>query len=164
MDILTYDFDVYNRHVTLYFENGQHLKVFLNQDSGKIYMRPKIGSAFGVYHKGIYLGHSDKGQQIMIHNHSTPGRAVITTWEDFVQNQSSFLDDKICSNAPIERLKIALGNVLQREPYALLNNSCQTFVNETCTNERKNDDTAKVLVGLAATGLIIAGLSALFGD
>ena len=161
MELIDYSIDTFNQCVTLFYDNGNSVKVNLNQDSGNIYKRPKINSVYNIDHKGIYVGYSEYGEQIMVHNHYLPGRAVVTTWEGFLQNQTFELDQKVCTNDPITRIAIALQMVLDRTQYDLLTHSCQTLVNESCTNEKKNDDTEKVLGGLALTALLIAGIAAL---
>ncbi len=100
----------------------------------------------------------------MVHNHINPGRAVVITWDHFPQNEATYIDDKFCLNDPMTRIKIALDKVLSREPYDLINNSCQTLVNEACTNERKNDDTGKVLFATLGVVLGVALLGSLMED
>jgi len=166
MELTYFQFDRNYNFVDLYFDNGTSLRVKFNALTGKIYKRPKIHSVLRhlIDHKGIYIGTSSNGTHILVHNHISPGRAVLVTWDEFAENEKVSLDNKVCSNNPIQMVSIALQKVIDREPYDAINYSCQTLTNMTCNNQRKNDDTERVIGGVLVSVALVAIIGGLFGD
>lgn len=162
--LLTYD--LYQNCIDLHLASGRTMRLYFNEWSGKIYKRPKIDPILKYFidHKGLYIGADENGVHYIIHNHVSPGKAVLVTWDTFAAGEKVSLDNKTCTNHPTEMISIAFDKLLSCEPYDALSNSCQTLVNEACTNERKNDDTGRVVGGILLAFAAAAILDSIFRE
>jgi formyltetrahydrofolate hydrolase len=88
----------------------------------------------------------------------------VVTFEQFANELKVYEDDKECSNKPIERVKIALNDVMLNKPYDLLINNCQTLTNKACNNVSKSDDGLNVLLITLFATLLIVIIAAVIGN
>ena len=131
-----------NGYVHLWFSDGNYICVCLDEVSGKIITRDKVGGS--IQHTGIWLGKNHQnGQGYVIHNHPLPGYAHITTTEDYAQGQIIRLKETVCVNAPMTVIQVGLNHVLEKRKYRLLSDNCQTLVNSACNNKGFSEDVTK---------------------
>ncbi len=131
-----------NGYVHLWFSQNRQICIRLDNLSGKIITRNKVGG--NIQHTGIWLG-SDcaTGQEYVIHNHPFPGYAHITTKEEYAQGEQIRLKETVCINAPLDVIQIGLNRVIERRKYRLLSDNCQTLVNSACNNKNYSEDVVK---------------------
>jgi hypothetical protein len=166
MRLQSYTLDRTRNLLHLYFAEAYHI-VYLNKYTGNIYKREKNHAILRhvVDHKGLYIGALNDGTHIFIHSHIDARCAELVTREEFAQGIKVELDTtKNCTNHPYDMIESALQQVLSGEPYNLKSNSCQTLVNQACTNQRKNDDTARVVVGVIGVAVLVAVIDSFFND
>jgi hypothetical protein len=150
--------------VDLYF-NDRTVRINFNEWTGNIYKRSKLHPIlkYFVDHKGLYIGQLNDGTHLLVHNHVDPGTAAFVDWQNFAGNQQVLPDLKACTNTPEEMVTIALQQILNRKPYSIPDSTCQTLVNQACHNERKNDDTGRIIGGALLLFAISGALNSLFG-
>lgn len=160
MKISGYNLDPLNRYVVITLITGKAIRVTFNSNTGLVCAREKKDSLlrYFIQHKGLYIG-TWKNKDIIVHNHIDAGSAEVVTLEQFAYGIQVYIEDKVCVNDPIERVKIALYDAYLKIPYDLLTNNCQTLTNKACINVARSDDFPKVVLG----GLVFASVFALFG-
>lgn len=157
------NYKVFGNTIRLDFTNG-HVCVQLDENSGKILTRNKVGTFRSIQHTGIYLGKNLKdGQPLVIHNHYHYGSSYISSFDEYRSGEVASWKSGTCTNSPINVIKIGLNQVLRGESYKLITNNCQVMTNTACHNRRNSEDVAKWaggFFGLLLVATIIKGASA----
>lgn len=161
MKISGYQFDPLNRFVDIALINGNIIRVFFTSHTGLIYTRNKKDPFLRglIQHKGLYVGISGN-KHIIVHNHIDAGTAEVVTFERFANGVQVYIDNKVCANNPINRVKIALYDAYLNKPYDLLTNNCQTLTNKACNNVSSSDDFPKLVLGALAVTSVFALIGA----
>lgn len=147
----------------LFLSNGRQIFVRLDNNSGRIVWRFKIGSLFNVHHTGIWLGTDyDTGEIYIIHNHHQHGAAHIAGFSEFSAGKEVYWKKGECANSPSTVIAVGLDNVIAGKPYEAVTNNCQTLTNTACYNKPVSEDVnrlAGAAFGIFAIGLIISALT-----
>jgi hypothetical protein len=166
MGLESYKIDRRKGILHLYFDDSYEI-ITLNKWTGRIYQRPKDNFAlkYLINHKGLYIGQDCNGTHMLVHSHIDAGLAEFITWEDFGRGMEVVEDTtKNCTNDRYGMIESVLDQVISGEPYDLHVNSCQTLVNQACTNETKNDDIGKVVAGLFSVVAVLVVADALLNS
>jgi len=150
--------------VVITLTNAQHLQIRFNEYSGKPYARKKVDTLLlgWVEHAGIYLGVDNSGTGWFAHNHTDGGTVVLSTLEEFSQEQKLYPYNIPCNKMPLEVIKDILTQAVEQRSYNWSEYNCQTSVSLACNNTTisKDADTGKIILASVA-GLAIAGLGIL---
>lgn len=143
----------------LEFSNGSYLTVVLDENSGKVMTRLKVGTISNVNHTGIWLGYDYQSRTpLVLHNHYRYGSAFVDTFESYKAGQKVEWKNTTCTNDWLSVITKGLDQVLAGKRYALLDYNCQTFTNMACHNTRHSEDVSKwlggILIGLLGIGLV----------
>jgi len=143
MKLKNYHFQ--NNHILrLNFWGGKYALVALDEDSGRVVTRLKVGSVSEVQHPGIWLGTDcATGKPLILHNHRRQGGAYVATYQDYASGQEVFWKDDVCTNDWVTVVKIGLDHVIAGKRYKWFDYNCQTFTNTACHNEAKSEDVQK---------------------
>lgn len=144
--------------LTLVYDHQIIRHIYLNEYSGKIVTRKKVG-ALTIQHPGIYLGVDPyTNNPVILHNHyKIFGTAGISDYHEYAQGKQVTFVRKPCPHYWIKVIENGLQQVIRQQPYDLLNYNCQTTTNEACEGRRYSNDVnfwvgAATFVGL---GLLI---------
>ena len=148
---------LYNDRVEIILEDDSMFTIFLNQYSGRIYYRFKIGTLSDVKHPAIYFGTDAQGNNYYIHNHYQTGKPAIVIEAEFTKGQPIYFYEEAMNNKRIQILKSGLDQVLSGEPYSWLNYNCQSFVHRAGNNQNKSEDVTK-WIGRALIGLFVVAI------
>jgi hypothetical protein len=154
-------YQLYNGHVDLVMSNGNILRLWLNEWSGKIVFRYKIDTISDVTHPGIVLGYDQVGTRYIIHNHFEHGKPVIEPQSFFSKGQELFMARRQSSFETSRIIQNGLNEVLWAKRYNWITNNCQCFVNRVCHNENKSEAVENWTGGILTGLLLIAGIKAL---
>lgn len=153
-------YHLYNDHVELFMTNGNILRLWLNEWSGKILFRYKINTISDVEHPGIVLGYDHEKTWYYMHNHFEHGRPVIEKQEAFSKGKQLYSANRQSPYQQLEILKRGLDEVLQTRPYDWFNYNCQVFVNRVCHNEHKSQAVENWARGLTLAAFAFLGIKA----
>lgn len=145
-----YQIDEYQNQLTLFFSDGTTNYIRLDENSGRIITRKKVGYPM-IDHPGILLG-TDMSLKtcFVLHNHyAIFGTAGISNFAEYAMGEKVFFDNRLCANSPLQIIENGLNQVLRGERYKPLSYNCQTTTNEACHNRRFSDDADKWVGGLA---------------
>lgn len=156
-------YDFFSNHIAVYISTGQTLKIYFNSNSGKVYYRDKIGSPTGIKHTGVFLGVDARGRGYFVHNHYHVGKAHIVSEQEFSKGRPIYLYNEYCLNSWETVIKKALQHVLNGERYMPFSYNCQTVTNDSCNNQRKSEDAARIGGGIAAGVALFAIFALLAG-
>lgn len=146
-----------NNTARLDFKNGS-ICVQLDQDSGRILTRNKVGTFKSIQHTGIYLGKRfGDGMPLVIHNHYHYGSAYISTLKEYKSKEVARWQAGTCTNNPITVIKSGLNQVLQGKSYRPITYNCQVTTNIACHNRKDSEDVKKWAGGIFGA-LIVAAL------
>lgn len=157
------NFYLYNDRVEIMKNDGSIFTIYLNENSGKVYFRYKIGTISQVKHPGIFLGVDSNDVGYFLHNHYHYGKAHITTSKEFIKGMSLYLYNEKCSNTPLKVIEIGLNEILRGESYKPITYNCQTYTNTACHNQRKSADAEKWVGGILLGSLALLLISAVAG-
>ena len=145
---------MFSDKVLLIDKFGRYRPIFFNQNSGKVIYRFKTDPK-NIKHPGIYLGKDNKGDDWLIHNHYQYGKPVLVPLNSFALNQTLFANPEACTNSWNQVIEKGLVHVIKGKPYNLLNNNCQTTVNDACHNQPLSEDVSKFIGGIALGSIVI---------
>lgn len=146
----------------LFFNDGKEIWVRLDERSGKIVQRLKVGTLTDVIHPSVWLGTDyNTGEIYILHNHYRQGSAYIATFSDYASGQQVSWKQGKTLNNPRVIIQKALDLIISGRRYDKVNYNCQTFVNIACNNKVASEDVNK-WVGITATFFVVGiALSAL---
>jgi hypothetical protein len=145
---------LYNDRVEIILEDDRVFTVFLNQCSGRIYYRFKIGTLSDVKHPAIYLGVDIYGNNYYMHNHYQTEKPAIVIETEFTKGRPIYFYEETMNNNSTQIIQSGLDQVLSGEPYSWLNYNCQSFIHLAGNNQNKSEDVTKWF-GRALVGLFI---------
>ncbi|HSZ34198.1 MAG TPA: hypothetical protein VK772_12860 [Puia sp.] len=155
------NFEMYQDCVSLFLPNGETLIIYFTEDTGKIIYRDKIRTISRVKHPGICLGNDVNDERFFIHNHYEVGSASVVDESSFTKGMVIVESNEICSNDPIQRIHIALDQVIHGKRYHVLNNNCQTLKNKACNNLNFSEDISKWTGGILLSTIAVVGIGLL---
>lgn len=127
------NFEMQQDCVNLFLPNGETLIIYFTEDTGKIFYRDKIGTISKVKHPGICLGNDANGVRFFVHNHYEVGSASVASKSSFGKGMILTESNEQCSNETLQRIYIALDQVIRSKRYHALSNNCQTLKNQAAT-------------------------------
>jgi len=154
-------FQVFSNNIArLDFAHGT-VWVDLDQNSGRVLTRNKVGYFPKIQHTGIYLGKNRfNGIPLVIHNHYHYGTSYISSFDEYRSGVVARWQEGTCTNRPNLVITIGLNQVVRGERYRPITNNCQVMTNTACHNRRDSEDVTKlagkVLGVIAITALIKA--------
>lgn len=151
-----YYIDSYNRTVTVYLADGDSIELQMNEHSGRVIKRTKLGTLFNVEHTGISIGIDAWGNEWVVHNHISNKKTVLDTRSRFAQMMPVTFHDGACLNNPVDVTRLSLDAVLEGKPYTALFNNCQHVASYACNNTKRSHDLQRVGTTVGLTGLVVA--------
>lgn len=148
----------------LSFSNRETKLIRLTEDSGRIVTRKKVGTISNLNHPGINVGNEIGTNEIFIlHNHYKIFKtAGVSPYSEYAAGEKVNWDNRVCVNNKMLVLQNGLDQAIKREKYHWLTNNCQITVNDACNNKRTSEDVAKWGGRIAAGGLFLFILNAIF--
>ena len=140
-------FYLYKTYVDIIQLDGSTLKIFFNENSGKVFFRYKIGSLLKVKHTGIFIGVDILGNGYFMHNHYINGRPTIVTQIEFAKGQQLFISSSPSINY-YQIIENGMNEIIRGESYNSVDYNCQTFVNTVCNHVRKSEDVERIAEGV----------------
>jgi len=149
------NFTIYNNHsVLISFANGNALRLFFDDLSGKVVFRTKTLLPFNTSHTAIYIGCDRLGIRHFVHSHSSTGKAVIATEREVSNGKVLYLSNEKCVSSFTQIITNSLNAVIISETYDLLFNNCQHLTSQICTLEKSSKDINRLVL---SGGAILAG-------
>lgn len=154
------DFYLDSNFAILYDAKGNSLTVHFDDCTGKIVTRKKTNTRTGIPHPGIYLGRTNNGIIIILHNHYKVGYPSAATLQQYSRGEKVSWDNRKCNVSWLEIVASALRQIKTRGHYHLTNYNCQHFVNIACIRKQKSEsiDNFRAGFGLAASVLLLVVL------
>jgi len=161
MKLINYEIFHNNGTVRLDLLGGWTLWVSLDEHSGKVVTRPKVGTITNIQHPGIWLGTNfHTGETLIMHNHYKIGAPYISSFHEYSQNQVVSWRNDTCINHPNTVIQVGLNRIISGEPYNLVNNNCQVFTNIACHNRRNSEDVTRWAKNILGVVVVVALIKA----
>lgn len=161
MKIIDFSYDDFNDSITVYGYYNSNLTIYLNDSSGKLVYRYKIGFPSNAQHPGIVVGEDIHGVRYILHNHRDHGCAVIENEFFYAKGMEVQRLDKVCDYPHRQVLENGLNEAILCRPYNWLENNCQVYVNRACNNTVYSESVQEWKPVMAVAGIFI--LLALLG-
>lgn len=154
------DFYLDNNFAVLHDAKGNSLTVHFNNCTGKVVTRKKTNKLSSVQHPGIYLGKTNNGTTIILHNHYAIGHPSAATLQQYSRGEKVSWDNRKCNVSRLEIVASALRQIKARKRYHLTNYNCQHYVNIACIKKQKSEsvDNVRAGFGIAASFVAVVGI------